>query len=94
MTLSFRSTIASILVRALVYAITATPASAHTYEYRLREVESFARSCDFDTLAQRQATSAGRGGDCYRDPFLGYASGAHAYAPTHTPAQAVRSRNN
>jgi hypothetical protein len=72
----------------------ATPASAHTYEYRLRDAESFAQSCDFDTLAQCQATSSGRGGDCYRDPFLSDTSGAHAYAPIRTPAQAVPSKNN
>jgi Protein of unknown function (DUF3551) len=94
MTLSFRSTIASILVRAVAYAAIATPASAHTYEYCLRDADSFAESCDFDTLAQCQATSSGRGGDCYRDPFLGDPSGAHAYAPIRTPARAVPSKNN
>ena len=50
MTLSFRSTIVSILVRAVAYAAIATPASAHTYECCLRDVESLAQSCDFDTL--------------------------------------------
>ena len=94
MMLSFRSTIVSILVRAVAYAAIATPASAHTYEYCLRDVESLAQSCDFDTLAQCQATSSGRGGDCYRDPFLRGASGAHAYAPIRTPAQAVPGENN
>jgi hypothetical protein len=93
MTLSFRSTIASILVRSLAYAAIATPASAHTHEYCLRGGESYAESCDFDTLAQCQATSSGRGGDCYRDPFLGDASGAHAYAPKRNPARAVPSKN-
>ena len=49
MTLSFRSTIVSILVRAVAYAAIATPASAHTYEYCLRDVKSLAQSCDFYT---------------------------------------------
>jgi len=94
MTLSFKSTVVSILVRAVAYAAIATPASAHTYEYFLRDAESFAESCDFDTVAQCQATSSGRGGDCYRGPFLGDSSGAHSYAPIRTPARAVPSRSN
>jgi hypothetical protein len=80
MTLSFKSTIASIPVRALAYAAIATPASAHTYEFCRTDPESFEQSCSFDTLAQCQAMSSGRGGDCYRDPFLGGANRANAYA--------------
>ncbi len=95
MTLSFRSTIASILIRALSYAAAiATPASAHTYGYCRRDVSSFTQSCSFDTLAQCQALSSGRGGDCYRDPFLSDASGAYAYAPIRTPARAAPSKSN
>jgi hypothetical protein len=94
MTLSFKSTVVSILVRAVAYAAIATPASAHTYEYCLRDAESFAESCEFDTLARCQATSSSRGGDCYRDLFLGNPSGAHAFAPIRTPARAVPSKNN
>lgn len=94
MRLFFKSTIASILARALAYAIIATPASAHTYEYCRRDVTSFAQSCSFDTMAQCQAMSSGRGGDCYRDPFLSDASGAYAYAPIRAHARAARSKNN
>jgi len=94
MTLSFRSTIASILIRALSYAAIATPASAHTYEYCRRDFSSFTEDCSFDTLAQCQAMSSGRGGDCYRDPFLGDAGGAYAYAPIRTPARAAPRKNN
>ena len=89
----FRSTIASILARALAYAAIATPASAHAYEYCHRDATSFARSCGFDTLAQCEAMSSGRGGDCYRDPFLSDASGAYAYAPIRTHARAALSKN-
>jgi hypothetical protein len=39
-------------------------------------------SCGFDTLAQCQAMSSGRGGDCVRDPFITGAANAYAYAPT------------
>jgi Protein of unknown function (DUF3551) len=94
MTLSFRSTVVSILVRALSYAAIATPASAPTYEYCRRDVTSFMQSCSFDTLAQCQAMSSGRGGDCYRDPFLSGASRAYASAPIRAPARAARSKNN
>jgi hypothetical protein len=90
----FRSTIASILVRALAHAAIATPAQAHTYEYCRRDAESFAQSCNFDTLAQCQAMSSGRGGDCDSDPFLGDAGGAYAYAPIRTPARAASRPNN
>jgi Protein of unknown function (DUF3551) len=48
----------------------ATPASAHTYEYCRRDIIGYTMSCSFDTLAQCQAMSSGRGGDCMRDPYL------------------------
>jgi hypothetical protein len=38
-------------------------------------------SCGFDTLAQCQDMSSGRGGDCIRNPSLGGAANAYAYAP-------------
>jgi hypothetical protein len=88
--MTFRSTITSILVRALSYTVIATPASAHTYEYCRRDVTSFMQCCSFDTLAQCQAMSSGRGGDCYRDPFLSDASGAYAYAPQFVPMRGLR----
>jgi hypothetical protein len=78
---SFRSIVVSTLVRAVAYAAIATPASAHTYEYCRGDVTSFMQSCSFDALAQCQAMSSGRGGDCYRDPSLGNASSSYAYAP-------------
>jgi hypothetical protein len=49
----------------------ATPAFAHTYEYCRRDVIGYTLSCGFETLAQCQAMSSGRGGDCARDPSLG-----------------------
>jgi hypothetical protein len=91
MVLSFRSTVTSILVRALAHAAIVSPASAHTHEYCFRDPESY-QSCDFGTLAQCQATSSGRGGECYRDPFPGGAS--VAYAPIHTPERVVPGRNS
>jgi hypothetical protein len=58
----------------------ATPASAHTYEYCRRDIIGYALSCGFDTLAQCQAMSSGRGGDCVRDPSLGDVRSAYAFA--------------
>jgi hypothetical protein len=34
-------------------------------------------SCGFDTLAQCQAMSSGRGGDCLADPFQGGVNSAY-----------------
>ena len=46
----------------------ATPASAG--EYCRKDVMSQMVSCSFDSLEQCQWTSSGRGGDCFRDPWL------------------------
>ena len=94
MTLSFRSTIVSTLVRAFAYTAIATPASAHTHEYCRRDVTSFMESCSFDTLAQCEVMSAGIGGNCYRDPSFSNASCAYADAPIRTPARAVRGKKD
>jgi len=91
MKLSFRSTIASILVRAFAHAAIATPASAPAYEYCFRDAESYAQSCDFDL---GPVLGPGLGGDGYRDPFHDDVSGAHAYAPICTPGRAVPSKIN
>jgi hypothetical protein len=63
----------------LAFVASATPASAG--EYCRRDVTSYMLSCSFDSLAQCQAMSSGRGGDCLRDPFLADARSAYAYAP-------------
>jgi hypothetical protein len=55
-----------------------TPASAG--EYCRKDVTSQVVSCSFDSLEQCQATSSGRGGDCFRDPWVP-ARDALAYAP-------------
>ena len=60
---------------------TATPAAAKDYEYCRRDISSYMLSCGFETLAQCQDMSSGRGGDCIRNPSLGGAANAYAYAP-------------
>jgi hypothetical protein len=63
---------------ALGFISSAQPASAG--EYCRKDVTSQVMSCGFDTLEQCQWTSSGRGGDCFRDPWLP-AADTLAYAP-------------
>jgi hypothetical protein len=76
----------------LAFVAMATPASAG--DYCRKDVTSNVVSCGFDTLAQCQDMSAGRGGDCYRDPFLPDAKSALAYAPkaVHSKPRAHRAK--
>jgi hypothetical protein len=66
---------------ALACVAMATPAAAAKYEYCRQDVTSAMRSCGFETMEQCQAMSSGRGGSCYRDPFLVDTSNALAYQP-------------
>jgi hypothetical protein len=65
----------------LALVATATPASANPNEYCRLDYTSSMRNCSFSTLEQCQAMTAGRGGTCYRDPFLATASSAYAWQP-------------
>jgi hypothetical protein len=58
----------------------AGPAAAKN-EYCRRGVTDYMLSCGFETLAQCQAMSSGRGGDCVPDPSIAGAANAYAYAP-------------
>ena len=58
----------------------AGPAAAKDYEY-CRRNSSYMLSCGYETLAQCQDMSSGRGGDCIHNPSLGGAANAFAYAP-------------
>jgi hypothetical protein len=68
---------------AMFLVAVATPASAGPNEYCRQDVTSGMRSCSFATMEQCQAMSSGRGGTCYRDPFLPSTTSAYAYAPLH-----------
>jgi len=68
---------------ALAFIAMTTPATAKPGEYCRQDVTSGMRSCSFSSLEQCQAMSAGRGGSCYRDPFLTDTSNAYAYQPKH-----------
>ncbi len=76
---------------ALAFVSFATPASAG--EFCRKDVTSAVVSCGFDTLAQCQDMSSGRGGDCFRDPFLP-AADAYAYAPKVTAKPAHHSKTH
>jgi hypothetical protein len=65
---------------ALTFLTLTSAAPAQAGEYCRRDVTSAVVGCSFDTLEQCQAMSAGRGGDCFRDPFLPDRN-ALAYAP-------------
>lgn len=73
---------------ALALAAMATPAAAG--EYCRQDITSGMKSCSFSTLEQCHAMSSGRGGDCYRDPFLPSSSGAYAYQPKHPQVHRAR----
>jgi hypothetical protein len=53
---------------AMAFLSSTKPASAG--EYCRRDVTSQVVSCSFASLEQCQWTSAGCGGDCFRDPWL------------------------
>jgi hypothetical protein len=62
----------------LAISASATPASAGAY--CRKDVTSAVTSCSFDTMEQCRSMSSGRGGDCFRDPFLPERN-TFAYAP-------------
>ncbi len=68
---------------ALAFVSMTTPAAASPNEYCRQDVTSGMRSCSFATMEQCQAMSSGRGGSCYRDPFLVDTMSAYAYQPKH-----------
>jgi Protein of unknown function (DUF3551) len=90
---SILSTTSIAALSAWTFVAFATPASARTYEYCRRDVIGYTLSCGFDTLAQCQAMSSGRGGDCLRDPTLGDVRSAYAFAPKRGPANGTLGTN-
>jgi hypothetical protein len=61
---------------------------ASAAEFCRRDVTGHMTSCGFDSMEQCQASSAGVGGDCFRDPSLGDSRNSHAEYP-----KSSRSRN-
>ena len=71
--------VAAILAVGALGAMTGSPASAA--EFCRQDVTGHMTSCGFATMEQCQATSAGIGGDCFRDPFLNNSHNAFGYQP-------------
>jgi hypothetical protein len=69
----------AVLVAAICTLVFAPVRPASAGEYCRADVTSKVVSCSFATLEQCQWTSAGRGGDCFRDPWLP-AAGTSAFA--------------
>lgn len=63
----------AVLALAASAALDIGPAAARDYPYCLtgRDYAGFG-DCQFDTLAQCQASASGRQGTCSANPFLGY----------------------
>jgi hypothetical protein len=75
-------TLNSAAITCIAFFGATAPAKANDHEYCRRDLTSYMLQCGFDTLAQCQYTSFGRGGDCIRNPSLGSAADAYAYAPS------------
>jgi hypothetical protein len=74
-------TLSAATIACAAFIGSAAPAAAG--EFCRRDITEYgALSCGFATMAQCQATAAGRGGDCLRDPSLSSASSAYASAPS------------
>jgi hypothetical protein len=58
------------------------PAAAKDYQFCRVDITSFMQQCSFDTMAQCQDMSSGRGGSCIENPALAETNAnALAYAP-------------
>ena len=75
-------TLGAAAVSCAAFFLSAAPAAATAYKYCRRDITSYILQCDFDTLAQCQEMSFGRGADCFRNPSLGSAADAYVYAPS------------
>jgi len=79
---------------------TLTTGSATAGEFCRQDVTGHMTGCGYSSMEQCQATSAGIGGDCFRDPWLGQnqkqtsnPANAYAYTPK-APHAAKRVRGN
>jgi hypothetical protein len=74
-------TLGAAAISCAAFFLSAAPAAATAYKYCRRDITSYILQCGFDTLAQCQEMSFGRGADCFRNPSLGSAADAYVYAP-------------
>src|ERR1700681_4711683 len=71
---------AAALLAAIVFGAMIAP-DASAAEFCRTDVSGHMTGCGFDSMAQCQASSAGIGGDCFRDPSLSDSKNAYAYHP-------------
>jgi hypothetical protein len=71
---------AAALSATIAFAAMIAP-DAKAAEFCRTDVSGHMTSCGFDSMAQCQASSAGIGGDCFRDPSLSNSKNAYAYRP-------------
>ena len=72
---------AALLLATIAFGAMIAP-EAIAAEFCRRDVTGHMTSCGFDSMTQCQASSAGIGGECFRDPFLD-SRNAYAYHPKH-----------
>ena len=78
---------AALLLATIAFGAMIAP-EASAAEFCRRDVTGHMTSCGFDSMEQCQASSAGVGGDCFRDPSLSDSKNAYGYHP-----KPPRSRN-
>jgi hypothetical protein len=85
---------AAFAVAAVVGAM--STGSANAAEFCRQDVTGHMTSCGFSSMQQCKDASAGIGGDCFRDPWLGRSnpSDAFAYAPKAPKAAKGGRRGN
>ena len=92
---------ATAIAAAVIFGALST-GSAAAGEFCRQDVTGHMTGCGYSTIEQCQAASAGIGGDCFRDPWLGNKqatapaapgspSNAYAYAP-NAPSAAKHGR--
>jgi Protein of unknown function (DUF3551) len=79
---------------ALAFVAVSAPAAASPIDYCRTDITSGMRGCGYTSLEQCQAMSAGRGGDCYQNPFPNKSSSSYAYEPKHPHSKAARPVQN
>jgi Protein of unknown function (DUF3551) len=75
-------TLSAAAVACAAFFGTSAPAAAKDYEYCRVDITSYMLQCGFETMAQCEDMSSGRGGSCVRNPSVAGASSAYAYAPS------------
>ena len=85
--------VAAIIAIAALGAMSGKQASAA--EFCRQDVTGHMTSCGFDTMEQCKASSAGIGGDCFRDPSLNNSRDAFGYQPNSShPKKGARPRRS